>query len=138
MMNSYYLVYLLLQKIYNEKIRTHGNLTVYKANDWEDDFGKKFSSNLIFKEIKFLETRNLVNVTHFRECSTCKITSEGSLAYENFEKSEQYKTYLTEIAVLKFKENTIPAFFDKKNKEHHDQEQMAKLNEACISFFEVL
>ncbi len=134
-MKSYYPAYLLLQKIYNERVRTLGNLTIYKINEWEDAFGKKIPSNVIFEAIKFLELKNLVKVTSFRECSTCSITDEGNSAYGKFEKSEKYKDYLLEADKVTTQGHNISVFFDKKNTEHHNQILITKLNDACSAFF---
>ncbi len=134
-MNYHYPAYLLLQKIYNERTGSLRNLTVYKANEWEDSFGKKIPNNLIFAAINYLASKNLVNVTSFRECSTCNMTEEGTLAYTKFEKSDMYKRYLLEAEKITVEGNNISIFFDKKNTEHHNQMLKTMLNDACVTFF---
>jgi Fe-S cluster assembly scaffold protein SufB len=137
-MNIYYPAYLLLQKTNSEHLRALKNLTVYKANEWEDDFGKKIQSSVVFEAIAFLERKKLVSVTSFRECSTCSITEEGRQTYKKFESSEEYKAYLKGSGSLALSESNMQLFFDHKNKEQYQEKQMAKLSNACSVFFGAL
>jgi hypothetical protein len=137
-MNVYYPAYLLLQKTYNEQLRALKNLTVYKANEWEDEFGKKIQSSMVFEAIAFLERKKLVSVTSFRECSTCTMTEEGRQAYKKFESSEEYKAYLKGSGSIAPQESNMQIFFDHKNKEQYQEKQMAKLSNACSTFFGAL
>lgn len=134
-MNVYYPAYLLLQKTNSEHLRALKNLTVYKANEWEDEFGKKIQSSVIFEAIAFLERKKLVSVTSFRECSTCSITEEGRQAYKKFENSEEYKSYLKSSGSLALPESNMQMFFDHKNREQYQEKQMMKLSKACSAFF---
>jgi hypothetical protein len=137
-MNFYYPAYLLLQKIYSEQLHALKNLTVYKSNDWEDEFGKKIQSSMVFEAIRFLELKKFLKVTNFRECSTCTITEEGKLAYKKFENSDDYTDYLKSTNKTTVTENNIQVFFDHKNKEQFEAKQMVKLNRACSAFFSAL
>jgi hypothetical protein len=137
-MNVYYPAYLLLRKTYHENLRALKKLTVYKANEWEDDFGKKIQSNLVFEAIAFLERKKLISVTSFRECSTCSMTEEGKQIYKKFEGSEAYKTYLKSSGSLTLQDSNMQIFFDHKNKEQYQEKQMAKLSTACSGFFGAL
>ena len=137
-MNVYYPAYLVLQKTFSEHLRALKNLTVYKANEWEDEFGKKIQSSMVFEAVAFLERKKLVSVTSFRECSTCSITEEGKLTCKKFENSEDYKTYLKSSGSLTLQESNMQIFFDHKNKEQYREKQMAKLSNACSTFFGAL
>lgn len=137
-MNLYYPAYLLLQKIYNEQFHTLKSFTVYKANEWEDAFGKKIQSPQVFEAIAFLERKKLVSVTSFRECSACSITEEGKQACRTFESSEEYRLYRKNSHSLSPQESTMQLFFDHKNREQYLENQMIRLSKACSAFFSAL
>ncbi len=139
-MTIYYPAYLLLQKINSEQLRTLKNFTVYKANEWEDEFGKKIPSSVVFEAIAFLERKKLVNVTSFRECSTCSMTEEGKQACKKFESSEEYKICRKneKSGSLALHESNMQHFFDQKNREQYQEKQRMKLMKACSDFFGVL
>ncbi len=137
-MTIYYTAYLLLHKTYNEQLHSLKNLTVYKANDWEDEFGKHIQSSVVFEAIAFLERKKLVTVTSFRECSTCRITEEGKQACKKFENSEAYSLYRKNTDNLRPHESNMQQFFDHKNREQYQEKQWMKLNQACADFFGTL
>lgn len=139
-MTIYYPAYLLLQKIYSEQLRTLKNFTVYKANEWEDEFGKKIQSSVIFEAIAFLERKKLVNVTSFRECSSCSMTEEGKQACKKFENSEEYKICRKHEKSGSFalQESNMQHFFDQKNREQYQEKQRMKLIQTCSAFFGAL
>lgn len=137
-MTIYYPAYLLLQKTYNEQLRTLKNFTVYKANEWEDEFGKKIQSSVVFEAITFLERKKLVTVTSFRECSTCSMTEEGKQACKKFESSEEYKSFRKSNNSLLIQESNMQQFFDHKNREQYQEKQMMRLSEVCSAFFGAL
>ncbi len=139
-MTIYYPAYLLLQKIYNEQLRSLKNFTVYKANDWEDEFGEHIQSSVVFEAIAFLERKKLVTVTSFRECSTCSMTEEGKQACKKFENSEEYKICRKneKSDSLALHESNMQHFFDQKNREQYQEKQRMKLMKACSDFFGAL
>lgn len=137
-MTIYYPAYLLLQKTYSEQLRTLKNLTVYKANEWEDEFGKKIQSSVVFEAIAFLERKKLVTVTRFRECSTCSMTEEGKQACKKFESSEEYKSFRKSNGSLLMQESNMQQFFDHKNREQYQEKQMMRLSRVCSAFFSAL
>lgn len=137
-MTIYYPAYLLLQKTYSEQLRTLKNFTVYKANEWEDEFGKKIQSSMVFEAIAFLERKKLIHITSFRECSTCSITEEGKKACKTFESSEEYRTCRKNSDSIALQESSMRQFFDQKNREQYQEKQRMKLIKASTVFFGAL
>jgi hypothetical protein len=137
-MTIYYPAYLLLQKTYSEQLRTLKNFTVYKANEWEDDFGKKIQSSMVFDAIAFLERKKLLNVTSFRECSTCSMTEEGRQACKKFESSEEYRMFRKSGDSLALNESNMQHFFAQKNREQYQEKQRLMLIQICSAFFGAL
>lgn len=137
-MNLYYPAYLLLQKTYNEHVYALRKLTVYKVNEWEDAFGGKIQSSVVFEAMAFLESKKLLTVTSFRKCSTCGITEAGKQAYKKFEASEEYKAYLNKSNVEALRESRMQIFLDAGSRERYQQKEMQKLSKVCSAFFGVL
>ncbi len=136
-MTIYYPAYLLLQQTYNEQLRSLKSFTVYKANDWEDEFGEHIQSSVVFEAIAFLESKKLLTVVSFRECSTCSMTEEGKHACKKFESSEEYKNCLKneKSGSPDLHESNMQHFFDEKNREQYQEKQRVKLMKACSDFF---